>query len=77
MLIKTKNGCTWHGEEITEAKYNEILSMLRSRPDAPDGFGYRLTEALEWELYELPGAEDTDPELTEAETLEIIFGGAV
>lgn len=60
MLIKTRNKCTWYGEEITESKYNEILSMLRNRPTAPDGYGYLLTAELEWELYELPAAEDIE-----------------
>ena len=53
------------GAEITESEYSEILSMLRNRPTAPDGYGYRLTESLEWELYELPPEEPK--ELTETE----------
>lgn len=42
------------GEEISEGQYSEIISMLRSCPEAPEGFAYRLTEKLEWELYEQP-----------------------
>lgn len=75
MLVKDIYKCTWYGKEITETEYNEILSMLRNRPTAPDGFAYRLTENQEWELYELP-TEEADPELTEAEALDIILGGA-
>ena len=75
MLVKD-NKCTWYGEEITETEYNEILSMLRSRPDAPDGYAYRLTKDLVWEQYELP-PDESDPELSETETLEILLGGAV
>ena len=62
-------------EEITETQYNEILSMLRNRPTAPDGFAYRLTQELEWELYEAPVEEE--PELTADEALNIILGGEV
>ena len=47
-------------EEITETKYNEILSMLRNIPAATDGFAYRLTKELEWELYELPPVEEEE-----------------
>lgn len=65
-----------NGKEITETEYNEILSIIRNKPNAPDGYGYRLTDALEWELYEIP-VEDDDPEISEAEALEIILGGAV
>lgn len=75
MLVKDHHGHSWFGKEITETEYNEILSMLHSRLTAPDGFAYRLTENLEWELYELP-TEEADPELTEAEALDIILGGA-
>lgn len=76
MLVKDNCKCTWYGEEITETQYEEILSMLRSRPEAPDGYAYRLTKDLVWEQYELP-PEESDPELTEAEMLDILLGGAV
>ena len=69
LAIGTGNG----GEEITESRYNEILSILRNRPSAPDGFGYRLTKELEWELQELPPVEEE--ELTAEEALAIILGG--
>lgn len=54
MLVKDMFKCTWYGKEITEAKYDEILTILRNRPTAPDGYAHRLTESLEWELYKLP-----------------------
>ena len=71
MLIwnKTKNIFYFYGKEITEADYNHIKAIIDSRPAAPDGYGYRLTESLEWELYELPPAEEdaaTDEEYAEA-----------
>ena len=58
MLVKDIYKCTWYGKEITEAKYNEILSILHNRPAAPEGYAYKLTESLEWELYELPAIEN-------------------
>lgn len=76
MLIKDNLKCTWYGEEITETEYNDILSILRSRPEAPEGYAYRLTKDLVWEQYELP-PEENDPELSETEMLEILLGGAV
>jgi hypothetical protein len=65
----------WHGKEITEAEYNHILEIIHNKPTSPEGYGYRLTETLEWELYELPIVEDED--ISEAEALDIILGGAV
>lgn len=57
MLVRDNRGYTWFGKEITQTKYSEILSMLHNIPTAPEGFAYRLTEELEWEIYELPAEE--------------------
>ena len=62
-------------DEISKEEYDRIKAIIDNRPTAPDGFAYRLTAEMEWELYEIP--TDADPELTEAEALEIILGGAV
>lgn len=48
------------GDEITEDEYNEILDKINNRPTAPEGFTYRLTTALEWELAELPPIENNE-----------------
>lgn len=48
------------GEPITEDEYNEILNKINNRPFAPEGFTYRLTTALEWELVELPPIENNE-----------------
>lgn len=48
------------GEEITEDEYNTILDKINNRPTAPEGFTYRLTTALEWELCELPPIENNE-----------------
>ena len=46
------------GIEITEAEYNEILDLIRNKPQAESGFDYRLKSNLTWELYELPQIEE-------------------
>lgn len=61
------------GAPIYEGEYNSILAAIQSCPSAPNGYGYRLTADLKWELYEIHMADD--PELTAEETLEIILGG--
>lgn len=48
------------GDEITEDEYNTILNKINNRPTAPEGFTYRLTTALEWELVELPPIENNE-----------------
>lgn len=62
------------GEPISDSEYDAAMKVIRNRPTAPNGYAYRLTAGLEWELHELP-IENDDPELTEAEALEIILGG--
>lgn len=62
----------WHGAEITAAEYNHIKTIIDSRPTAPDGFAYRLTENLEWELYEVPVEEPVE-ELTETEQKALAY----
>ena len=57
---KITNTYYHNGKEITKAEYDEILTILRNIPTAPEGFGYRLTPELEWELYELPILEEQE-----------------
>ena len=65
------------GEDLTESEYTQILDSIRNKPTAPDGYGYRLKSDLTWERLELPvSPEDTDQDLTDAEALAIILGGA-
>lgn len=49
-------------EEISEQEYNNILDKINNRPEAPEGYSYRLTTAMEWELYEVPKTEPTTDE---------------
>ena len=53
------------GDEITEDEYNEILDKINNRPTAPEGFTYRFTTALEWELCELPPLVENNEEFEE------------
>ena len=76
MLINSNKGHFWHGKPITAEEYTNILSMLRNPPAAPEGWAYRLTVALEWELEELPPV-DEDPEISAEEALAIMLGGSL
>lgn len=55
------------GEEITEQEYNAILDKINNRPEAPEGYSYRLTTAMEWELCEVSKIEPTTEEIIESE----------
>ena len=64
-------GTGYMGTEITDAEYEQIASCIHSKPEAPDGYGYRLRDdGLTWELYELPVIE---PELTETEEKALAY----
>lgn len=51
-------------EEITAEEYENILTIIRSRPTAEAGYGYRLKTDLTWELVELPPVEEIEEEAT-------------
>ena len=55
------------GEGITVQEYNSILEKINNRPEAPEGYSYRLTTAMEWELCEVPKIEPTEEEIIESE----------
>lgn len=56
------------GEEITEQEYNVILDTINNRPEAPEGYSYKLTTAMEWELCEVLKTEPTtEDEIIESE----------
>ena len=60
-------GVSAKNSNATEAEYLAVKSLLQNAPTVPDGFGYRLREDLEWELYELPEMTDIPEEATEGD----------
>lgn len=69
--IGTGNG----GEEISQAEYETILSVINNCPVAEPGFVYKLRTDLTWELCEVPPVEEVDEEISDTEALLIILGG--
>ena len=65
------------GMEISADEYSEILSIIQNRPNA-EGKGYRLKTDLTWEAYDLPPEPEPsdEDELSDAEALNILLGGA-
>lgn len=66
------------GEDISEAEYNEILSVIRARPKSEEK-GYRLKTDLTWEAYDLPPEPEPsdEDEISNDEALNILLGGNV
>ena len=64
ILIGTGNG----GIVITKEEYETILSIIKNRPVAEEGYVYKLRTDLTWELCEVPAVED-DAEATEEDFL--------
>lgn len=71
----TQAGIDCGGTEITEAEYDEIMSVIDARPTPPEGYDYRLKTDLTWEAYPVD-SPDPDPELDGDDVLEILLGGA-
>ena len=65
------------GMEISAAEYSEILSIIQNRPIA-EGKGYRLKTDLTLEAYDMPPEPEPsdEDELSDAEALNILLGGA-
>lgn len=65
------------GMEISAAEYSEILSIIQNCPIA-EGKGYRLKTDLTWEAYDMPPEPEPsdEDELSDAEALNILLGGA-
>lgn len=68
-------GSGFGGTEITEQEYAEILTIIRNKPTARDGYDYRLKTDLTWESYKID-PPDPDPDIDDAEALNILLGGA-
>lgn len=64
--------------EITEAEYNQILSIIQNHPQS-EGKRYKLKTDLTWEEYDLPPEPEPsdDDEISDDEALSIITGGAL
>lgn len=69
-------GTGFGGEEITAEEHQQIRQIIRTCPEAPQGYDYRLKTDLTWEQYALPDPEpETDGEISDSEALAIILGG--
>lgn len=61
------------GTEITEQEYNEIMSVIQSKPERTETTDFRLLENLTWEEYERE-PEPVDDEISAEEAFEIMMG---
>lgn len=48
------------GNELAENEHHAIMEAIKNKPVAPEGFGYRLKENLEWELYEAEKTNESE-----------------
>lgn len=73
--LKTQK-CYWRGSEISAEEYASILQIIRTKPSAPNGYEYRLSDQLDWVLYSLPpDGGETEDELSAEDALDIILKG--
>lgn len=63
------------GEAISEEEYNTVLNIIHNKPPRTETTDYRLRENLTWEEYPID-PPDPDPEISDAELLDILMGGA-
>jgi hypothetical protein len=61
-IYSVVSGVNKENSNCTKEEYEKIKNIIENAPSAPSGFGYRLKENLEWELYELPQIQEEDME---------------
>ena len=71
-IVSISTGCG--AEEITQEEYDNILSVIRSRPIPEVGYDYRLRTDLTWELIEVEVVPDDEMEITDNEFMDMIEG---
>ena len=74
-ILGIGTGCG--GVEITADEYNEIMSVIKNKPETESGYDYILRDNLTWEKIEVPIVELDDEEISDEEALEIITGGEI
>ena len=62
------------GVEITEAEYEQIMSVIQDKPERTETTDYHLTESLEWDEYERIDPPD-EYEPSAEEVLDVLLGG--
>lgn len=62
------------GEAISVEEYSEILSVIRSKPEAEAGYDYWLKEDLTWEMVEVPTIDIDGEEINGDELLSMLEG---
>ena len=50
-------------EEISQEEYENILNLVRNRPEPEDGYDYKLKEDLTWELVEISSEKEVTEEI--------------
>lgn len=60
LQIASNGSCYCDGQPITADRYAEIAAALAAKPDAPEGFAYRLTDDLTWAMEALPEVAEDD-----------------
>jgi len=69
LAIGTGNG----GTEITQSEYDEIMAVIRNKPQPAEDTDYLLKDDLTWEAYHVEPSPEPDPDPEEA--LSILLGG--
>lgn len=66
-------GVGYDQPEVTETEYNRLNELVANKPEAPDGYEYRITETGEYVLVEVEPVPEAEP--TADELLNILLGG--
>lgn len=69
-IVSISTGCG--AEEITQEEYNNIMSVIHSRPTPEVGYDYILRTDLTWELIEVEVTPEDEMEISDYEFMNMI-----
>ena len=78
-IIAVGIGDAGMGEEIPNSEYNQIMAIIRTKPQRTETTDYRLREDLTWEVFEVRPAPEPEQDFTvedKAEAYDILIGEA-
>lgn len=61
-------------EEIEQEEYDNIMSVIRSRPTPEVGYDYKLRADLTWELIEVEVIPEDEVEISDDEFMNMVEG---
>ena len=65
------------GIEISDDEYSTLYALMRDKPEAPEGYEYRINEQNEYKLVEVEPLPEPEPDDSDYAAVGKIFMGVI